>query len=97
MHGVFHVVFGYVFHVCDCVIVCYTLRGKHIHDMMYMGNVIPWLLRRKLYAWHNVYRKKLNAKVRNYNLMGSENEMNLKVLNFIEINKRSGWQVAPLM
>ena len=40
--------------------------------------------------------KKWNAKVRNYNLRGSENEMNLKVLNFIEINKRSGWQVAPL-
>ena len=36
MHGVFHVVFGYVFHVCDCMIVCYTLRGKHIHGMMYM-------------------------------------------------------------
>ena len=27
---------------------------------------------------------------------GSEIEMNLKVLNFIEINKRSGWQVAPV-
>ena len=38
----------------------------------------------KLYAWHNVFRKKWNAKVRNYNLRGSENEMNLKVLNFIE-------------
>ena len=38
MHGVFHVVFEYVFYVCDCVIVCYTLRGKHIHGMMYMGN-----------------------------------------------------------
>ena len=50
----------------------------------------------KLYAWHNVYRKKWNAKVRNYNLRGSENEMNLKLLNFIEINKMSGWQVAPL-
>ena len=33
MHGVF----GYVFHVCDCVIVCYTFRGKLIHGMMYMG------------------------------------------------------------
>ena len=42
---------------CDCVIVCYTLRGKHIHGMMYMGN----------------------AKVRNHNLRGSENEMNMKV------------------
>ena len=40
--------------------------------------------------------KKWNAKVRNYNLRGSEKEMNLKVLNFIEINKRSGWKVAPL-
>ena len=58
MHGVFHVVFGYVFHVCDCVIVCYTLRGKYIHGIMYMGNVIAWLLSEKLYAWHNVYRKK---------------------------------------
>ena len=36
MHGVFHVVFRYVFHVIDCVIVCYTLRGKHIHGMIYI-------------------------------------------------------------
>ena len=28
MHGVFHVVFVYVFHVCDCVIVCYNLCEK---------------------------------------------------------------------
>ena len=40
--------------------------------------------------------KKWNARVRNHNLRGSENEMNRKVLNFIEINKRSGWQLAPL-
>ena len=31
MHGVFRVVFGYVFHVCDCVIVCYTLHRKLIN------------------------------------------------------------------
>ena len=30
----------------------------------------------------------MNAKVRNHNLRGSENEMNMKVLNFIEINKK---------
>ena len=48
MHGVFRVVFGYVFHVCDCVIVCYTLRGKLIHGVMYMGNVIAWLSRGKI-------------------------------------------------
>ena len=41
-------------------------------------------------------KKKWNAKVRNYNLRGSKNEMNMKVLNFMEINKRSGWQLAPL-
>ena len=58
MNGMFHVVFGYVLHVYDCVIVCYTLRGKHIHGMIYMGNVIAWLLRGKLYTLHNVYRKK---------------------------------------
>ena len=32
-------------------------------------------------------KKKWNAKVRNHNLRGSENGMNRKVLNFIEINK----------
>ena len=41
-------------------------------------------------------KKKWNPKVRNYNLRGSEKEMNKKVLKFIEINKRSGWQLAPL-
>ena len=48
MHGVFHVVSEYVFHGCDCVIVCCTLRGKHIHGRRYMGNVIAWLLRGKI-------------------------------------------------
>ena len=91
MHGVFHVVFGYVFHVCDCVIVCFTLCGKLIHGMMYMGKVIARLLCEKIICMTYVYRKKWNAEVRNHNLRGSENEMNLKVLNFIEINKRSGW------
>ena len=56
--------------------------------MMDMGNVIVWLLIGKLYTWHNVYRKKWNAKVRNYNTRGSKNEINLKVLNFFEINKK---------
>ena len=46
---------------------------------MYMGNVIAWLLRGKLYTWHNVYRKKKwNAQVMNHDLKGSE-EMNMKV------------------
>ena len=41
-------------------------------------------------------KKKWNAKVMNYNLRGSENEMTKKVLKFIEI-KRSGWRkLTPL-
>ena len=48
MHDVFYVVSGYVFYVRDCVIVCYTLRGKLIHGMMYMGNVIAWILHGKI-------------------------------------------------
>ena len=52
--------------------------------MMYMGNVIAWLLHDGIMY---IYKKKWNAKVRNHNLRGSENEINRKVLNFIEINK----------
>ena len=37
-----------VFHVCDCVIVCYILHGKLVHGMMYIGNVIAWLLSGKI-------------------------------------------------
>ena len=65
--------------------------------MMYMGNVIKWLLHEKLYTWHNVYRKKkCNAKVRNHNLRGLENEMNMKVLNFIEINKKEWLAISTI-
>ena len=38
------------------------------------------LLRWKLYAWYNAYRKKENAKVMNYNLRDWDSEMNMKVL-----------------
>ena len=38
----------------------------------------------------------MNAKVRNSKCRGSKNKMNMKVLNFMEINKRSVWQLAPL-
>ena len=40
--------------------------------------------------------EKWHAKVRNHNLRGSDIEMNMNVLNFIEINKRSGWKLVPL-
>ena len=51
----------------------------HIHGMMYMRIMIVWLLHRKLYAWCNAYRKKENAKVRNYNLRDLDSEMNMRV------------------
>ena len=50
----------------------------HIHGMMYMGIMIGRLLCRKLYAWCNAYRKMVNAKVKNYDLMDLDNEMNKK-------------------
>ena len=50
----------------------------HIHGLMYMGIMIARLLRRKLYAWCNAYRKMVNAKVRNYDLRDLDNEMNKK-------------------
>ena len=49
-----------------------------INGMMYMGIMIARLLRRKLYAWCNAYRKMVNANVRNYDLMDLDNEMNKK-------------------
>ena len=50
----------------------------HIHGMMYMRIMIAILLRRKLYAWCNEYRKRVNAKVRNYDLRDLDTEMNKK-------------------
>ena len=37
-----------------------------------------------------------NTRVEKHNLKGSENRMNMKIWNLIEINKTSGWQLAPL-
>ena len=50
----------------------------HIHGMMYMGIMIARLLRRKLYAWCNAYRKMVNAKVRNFGLRDLDTEMKKK-------------------
>ena len=65
-------------------------------NKIFVGIMIARLLRRKLYAWCNAYRKRVNAKVRNYDLRDLNNEMNRKSWNFIEINKLSGWKLAPL-
>ena len=77
------------FYVSNCV------EGL-IHGMMYMRIMIARLLRKKLYAWCNAYRKMMNAKVRNYDLRDLDNEMNRKAYNFIGINELSGWKLAPL-
>ena len=45
-------------YVFDCVICVSNCVEGHIHGMMYMGIKIARLLRRKLYAWYNAYRKK---------------------------------------
>ena len=46
--------------------------------------VIARWLRTKLYAWCNAYRKKVNAKVRDFDLRDLGTEMNKKVKNLIE-------------
>ena len=51
---------------------------RHIHGMMYMRIMIARLLRRELYAWCNAYKKRVNAKVRNYDLRDLDTEMNKK-------------------
>ena len=50
----------------------------HIHGMMCVGIMITRLLRRKLYAWCNANRKRVNAKVRNNDLRDLDTEMNKK-------------------
>ena len=52
-----------------------TYTWNDVYEIM-----IIRLLRRKLYAWYNAYRKKENTKVRNYNLRDWDSEMNMKVL-----------------
>ena len=72
-----------------------SVLGLYSHPFeirMYMRIMIVRLVRRKLYAWYNAYRKKVNAKVRNYNLRDLDKETNMKVLNLF----MSGWQLAPL-
>ena len=48
----------------------------YIHGVMNKGIMIARLLHRKLYARCNAYRKRVNAKVRNYDLRDLDNEMN---------------------
>ena len=57
---------------------CLKLRGRTYTRYDNMGIMIARLLRRKLYAWCNAYRKMVNAKVRNYDFRDLDNEMNMK-------------------
>ena len=40
--------------------------------------------------------KRVNAKVRNYDLRDLDTEMNKRAYNLIEIKELSGWNLAPL-
>ena len=51
--------------------------------------MIARLLRRKLYAWCNAYRKRVNAKVMNYDLRDLDNEM-IEWLEFSATEKMNG-------
>ena len=71
---------GYVINVVcfDCVILCFKLRRRTYTRYDVYENSDCALLRRKLYAWCNAYRKRVNAKVRNYDLRDLDTEMNEK-------------------
>ena len=43
-----------------------------------------------------MYGKRINAKVRNYDLRDLDNEINRKAYNFIEINELNSWKLTPL-
>ena len=47
---------------------------------------------------HGIMRigRRVNAKVMNYDLRDLNTEMNKRTYNLIEINKLSGWNLAPL-
>ena len=47
---------------------------------------------------HGVMRigKRVNAKVRDYDVMDLETEMNKRTVNLIEVNELSGWNLASL-
>ena len=79
-------VFDYVICVSNCV-------DGHIHGLMYMGIMIARLVRKNFYM-HGVVciGKRVNAKVRNYDLRDLDKETNMKFLNLF----MSGWQLAPL-
>ena len=55
MHGVFRVVFRYVLHVCDCVIVCYTLRGKTYTRYVVYGKCDCMVIARENYMHDIMY------------------------------------------
>ena len=82
--------------VFGCVILCFKLCERTYTRYDVYGNYDCAIVGRKLYAWCNAYRKKVNAKVRNYDLRDLGNEMNKKTWSFIEINELSGWKLAPL-
>ena len=72
---------------------CFKLRERSYTRYVVYGNYDCAVSAQEFYM-HGLMRieKKVNAKVRNYNLRNLDKEMNMKVLNLI----MSGWQLAPL-
>ena len=80
-------------HVFELRNLCFKLRGRTYTRYDVYGNYDCTVSAQEiLYAWFNVYRKEVNAKVRNYNLRNLDKETNMDVLNLF----MSGWQLAPL-
>ena len=63
----------------DCVILCLKLRRRTYTRYDVYGNYDCAVVAQEIiYAWCNAYRKRVNAKVRNYDLRDLDNEMNRK-------------------
>ena len=65
-------------HVFNCVILCFKLHGRTYTRYDEYENYDCAVVAQEIYAWCNAYRKRVNAKVRNYDLRDFDNEMNRK-------------------
>ena len=73
---------------------CFKLCERSYTRYDVYGNYVCTVSAQEYYM-HDLMRmgkKKVNAKVRNYNLRKLDKETNIKVLNLF----MSGWQLAPL-
>ena len=61
----------------------------HFDELIYvMCARMVWNICMMNCIWNNMVEK--------HNLRGSKNRMNMRIRNLTEMNKMSGWQLAPL-